>query len=616
MNRQYYRGDALSSKLLCCILRTDVQLLLEVHRFLRDTLLDSRPEIKEKYYYALLDVTVRGSCSCYGHASKCLPVNGGQKIDGNMVHGKCECTHNTKGLNCEVCEDFFQDQPWMPARPNQSNECKVCRCNDHATKCHFDAALYQINNGTSGGVCDDCQHNTMGVNCQECIDFFYMDPFADIRDPEICRPCDCDSHGSLRNGMCEKTTDESSGTVAGRCKCKAFVEGPRCDRCRENFWNLQEDNDDGCQPCNCNPDGILSSGGGCDMETGACNCKRFVQYPRCDQCFPEYYGLDADLKDGCKPCDCDVGGSLSSVCNNVTGKCSCRPHITGQKCTRVEPGYFFPHLDYYLFEAENAKVIGEAQVLVIKPYRRHNVNYWTGPGYMVVKEGDSLEFTVSGLPFDTYYNIIIRYDPRMPDVFEDIRVDVLRPTDIDPQSACVEYNINHDKSNISMIPGSRWINVDAPVCLERDTTYTIKIDFNNYGKGSTDRDTVIRIDSIVLVPNTDYIPIYSTPGNPTYQKQAFRHAGCDIVQLPSLQNTLSELCRDSIFSISSVLHNGAIGCGLEFKPDAVLAEPAQLCRLVRHHRQWSFGGGSFDCRRWLAAVRLPLPRVLSNTPYT
>jgi len=38
-------------------------------------LVDSRTEISEKYYYAMYGMVIGGSCSCYGHASKCVPID-------------------------------------------------------------------------------------------------------------------------------------------------------------------------------------------------------------------------------------------------------------------------------------------------------------------------------------------------------------------------------------------------------------------------------------------------------------------------------------------------------------------------------------------------------------
>lgn len=151
---------------------------------LGDDLLDKREEIQEKYYYAISDMVVRGSCSCYGHANRCLPLPG---IDPkpDMVHGRCECTHNTKGRNCEECEDFFNDLPWRPAIGTQTNACKRCNCNNHATTCHFDAAVYELTGRVSGGVCDGCKHNTMGPNCEQCKTYFYRDPERNMTDPEV-----------------------------------------------------------------------------------------------------------------------------------------------------------------------------------------------------------------------------------------------------------------------------------------------------------------------------------------------------------------------------------------------------------------------------------------------
>ncbi|CAG2106617.1 unnamed protein product, partial [Medioppia subpectinata] len=213
---------------------------------LGDNLLDSRDEIKEKYYYSIYDMVVRGSCSCYGHASRCI-ADPGQETIPDMVYGRCECTHHTKGLNCEQCEDFHHDVPWKPAIGRQTNACKICNCNSHAKRCHFDPAVYEATGKVSGGVCDDCQHNTMGRNCEQCKPYFYRDPGRRIEDHNVCQPCDCDPRGSLDDALCDEHTDIGSSLEAGKCHCKRNVEGRRCDKCLPGFWNFIESNPDGCE---------------------------------------------------------------------------------------------------------------------------------------------------------------------------------------------------------------------------------------------------------------------------------------------------------------------------------------------------------------------------------
>ncbi|XP_074646812.1 laminin subunit beta-1-like [Tubulanus polymorphus] len=523
---------------------------------LGDNLLDSRDKIKEKYYYAVYDMIVRGRCSCYGHASKCVPIEGMENRP-DMVHGKCECVHHTKGFNCEQCEDFYNELPWRPAHGSESNECKRCECNNHATRCHFDPAVYELTERKSGGVCDDCQHNTMGRNCQECRPFFYQDPDRDIRDPYICASCDCDPHGSENGGECDSRTDPDLGMIAGRCVCKRHIDGRRCDTCKNGYWDLQTDNPDGCRACSCNLLGTVGNYG-CDKVDGTCQCKRYVTGRDCDSCMPEYWGMSEAL-DGCKPCECDVGGSYDNMCNHVDGVCNCRPNLIGRQCNQVRPEYFLPMLDYNAYEAEFARGIGDTRVVIRERVPDRPVS-WTGPGFMMVPEGASLEFTISDIVMGMDYDIVIRYEPQMPDRWEDVRVTVTRPGEVNQVGPCSNSIPQDDDKHASLPSGSRYYVVSPSSCLERGVTYTIKIDFSRYRADRNTPDARILVDSIALIPRSDRIPVFKGSEIAERNKIEFERYRCRELLMSVLRHDLPEICKKFFFSISASIHQQASEC--------------------------------------------------------
>ncbi|NXP24291.1 LAMB3 protein, partial [Scytalopus superciliaris] len=280
-------------------------------------------------FYAVTEMRVLGSCFCHGHADRCAPSGDQHTRDDTLslkqVHGHCVCQHNTAGPHCERCADLYNARPWAPAEDSDPHECQRCNCNGHSASCHFNPELYQASGGVSGGVCDDCQHNTEGNNCERCKSNYFRNQQQDLTHPEACLPCECDPDGTVPGSVCDPVT--------GRCVCKENVQGDRCHLCKPGFTQLANPNPLGCRKCTCNSLGTRQDMP-CDDETGRCFCLPNVVGNDCDQCAAEHWDMGSGQ--GCQPCGCHPRGSRSPHCNQFTGQCPCREGFTGRTCSAMQ----------------------------------------------------------------------------------------------------------------------------------------------------------------------------------------------------------------------------------------------------------------------------------------
>ncbi|XP_067398048.1 laminin subunit gamma-3 [Emydura macquarii macquarii] len=222
-------------------------------------------------------------------------------------------------------DDIFKDPKVLQSYYYAISDFSVggrCKCNGHASEC--------APNGEGRLVCL-CQHNTSGVDCEQCQAFYQDRPWArgTAESANECLPCNC----SGRSDECFYDWElyRSTGHGSHCLNCRDNTAGPHCERCRENFYRW--DGQTTCQPCNCHAAGSLQLQ--CDS-SGACECKASVTGWKCERCRAGFHSLS---EGGCRPCACDPAGSVGT-CDPNSGRCSCKEKVEGYLCNRCQPGSF------------------------------------------------------------------------------------------------------------------------------------------------------------------------------------------------------------------------------------------------------------------------------------
>ncbi|GAB1285872.1 Usherin [Apodemus speciosus] len=289
---------------------------------------------------SLLCDPVGGQCDCKRHVSgrRCLRCQDGfydlqaldpdgcrpcncnpsGTVDGDITchqnSGQCLCKANVIGLRCDHCNFGFKF-----LRSFNADGCEPCQCNLHGS-------VNQLCDPLSGQCA--CKKEAKGLKCDACRENFYGLPWS------ACEDCDCSRAGSQPGTVCDAET--------GQCVCKPSAGGRQCSQCKEGYFNLHQNDSHLCLPCNCEKTGTVNGSLQCDMSTGQCLCKLGVTGLRCHQCEPHRFNLKAGNPQGCQACECDTLGTLpGSTCDPVSGQCLCLPHRQGRRCERCQPDGFY-----------------------------------------------------------------------------------------------------------------------------------------------------------------------------------------------------------------------------------------------------------------------------------
>ncbi|XP_064648801.1 laminin subunit beta-1-like [Lineus longissimus] len=385
-----------------------------------------------------------------------------------------------------------------------------CNCNDHADSCTYNATL-------GHGQCNDCYHNTRGLHCELCSHAFYPNETLALNNPNHCS----DSTRSLSGWV--EIQDQNPSALNHHARC------------------------------GCDTDGTLNQTNVCDKTSGACQCKVTTTGRICGECKDAYYGFPKYTPDEeCNTCDCDIGGSLSDVCDKVTGQCPCRPGVTGRRCNETTTNRFVQHFDAAAYQVNggSCELIDELA---------NSENPFTGSQFASCAPGQEVEFEqfeefklIGVTPTQWTNTVAIRYNLNGTTTWNGAKLNHLYVGD-SSSGSCPKTGTT-EISALSFPPGlgqsvSTQVNIDTR-CR---TKVTLSV-----GAGYSHATDII-VDSLLFIPGLYSFKVYDSAS--ASKKKEYDACVTKISSLATRDEAINDpTCRALTFSYFTELYNGTMAC--------------------------------------------------------